>query len=135
MNYKVKEIEEKLKNDLIDYYDSLKFDIDIKAQAHELLNQESLKQDQTNKLFEENVYLVEQIDRVLNSNLNDISHFFENWNYHSLEINFFENFHEEIKKKALKSYIISIKYKNHDLFGLYLEFEWYIDQNQLNFIK
>ncbi len=86
MNDKVKEIEEKLKKELIDYYDSLKFDIDIKAQRHELLNLGSLKQDKQTNLIEENVYLVEQIDRVLDSNLNDLNNFFKNWKDYSLEI-------------------------------------------------
>ena len=46
------------------------------------------------------------------------------------------NVKEEIKKRALKSYLICLEIENYySKFGLHLEFEWYIDQNQLNFIK
>jgi hypothetical protein len=128
-----------IKKELIEYYDSLKFAIDIKVQE-KLKHEKPLdEQDQSNRLLllEENVYLVEQIDRVLDSNLNDVNNFFDQCKEDELvELNTkFENANDEIKRRALKSYIVCIKYKNHELFGLHFEFEWYIDQNQLNFIK
>lgn len=133
MNKKI-EFQDKIKKDLINYYDSMKFTIDIKVQ--ELLKLECYKQDLKYKLLDENNYLIEQIDRILNSNLDDVRNFFEKWDEEKdLEISEFDNATEEIKKRALNNYIINIKYKNQEILGLYMEFEWYIDENQLNFIR
>ncbi len=153
MNEQLKlKYKDELKKELINYYDSLQFDVDIKSQelinANDTINSTETEQE-NREIIDENIYLIEQIERVLKSNLNDINHYFDSKYNNDLDLDTLINvdYHDEsttictvkqvkefIKKNALKSYLICIKYKGYEKFGLHLEFEWYIDQNQLKYI-
>ena len=131
-----------LKHELIDYYESLKFDIDIKVQL--ILNQTSSSStpddSQTKLIIEQNQYLIEQIDRVCDSNLIDINSYFHHQNEHQAKLIDAPNqneskIKENIKREALKSYLIRIDHEDYEMFGLYLEFDWYINEKQADFIK
>jgi hypothetical protein len=139
----VNKLRAEIKKELIDYYDSITNRVDVKAQ--ELLKEygneeESEANDKKKLVVDENVYLIEQVKRVFDSNLNDINHFFDNLNqndqnFFTMNINDQRFMKEEIKKRALKSYLICVNHNNYETFGLHLEFEWYIDENQSNFIR
>lgn len=126
-------LKNEIKKELIDYYDSIKYELDIKVQ--QILEQQNFIE--KNSIAEQNIYLVNQIDRVLDSNLKDINEYFDNINqdselFSSNEKNESE-MKKDIKKHALKSYLIRVE---HQKYGqVYLEFEWYIDENQLNYIQ
>ncbi len=129
-------LKDEIKKELIIYYDTLKSKVDIKAQS--IVLNGSFNQDYIKQIFEENVYLVNQMDRICDSNLSDIEQYFQNIKIEIEKISSCVNedelfkMKEEIKNMALKSYLIWI---NDPRFGLHFEFNWYIDTSQLNFIK
>ena len=150
-------IKSQIKKELIEHYDTLKFDLDLKVQT--ILNKNKNKK-KKKKLVSQNTFLINQIDRVFESNLNDVNDFFQNFYKHPVILDENEtqskkrklndvfttefndiDYHnetklkEEIKRKALKSYLICINHREYSKIGLHLEFEWYIDRNQINFIK
>ena len=139
-----------IKQELIDYYNGLKFDVDIKVQT--LMKQ--MNENMRHKLIQENLFLIDQIDRVCDSNLNDINEFFSSKiilimtssnqykeidrpaiKKRKLNNDDESKMKEDIKSMALKRYLIRIQHDKYPIFGLHLEFQWYIDSNQLNFIK
>ena len=153
--YKLKEkLKSEIKTDLINYYDSLKFSVDIEAQKIIIHVNDK-------HLINDNLFLIEKIDQILNSNMNDVNQFFTNWSqvdedywskiYH--KDNDTMMIKEELKHQILKNYLICIKnkkdkhyyfdfndsvqdyffctkIKQFHLFGLHLEFEYYIDEKQ-----
>ena len=129
--------------------------MDLKVQT--ILNKNKKK---NKKLLSQNTFLIEQIDRVCESNLKDVNEFFQNFHKHPVILDENEtqskkrklndvfttefndiDYHnesklkEEIKRRALKSYLICINHRKYSKCGLHLEFEWYVDKNQINFIK
>ena len=131
-----------IKLELIDHYDSLRFRIDKKGQKLQL--EKTLSEKSRQELMEENIFLVDQVKRVEDSNLNDINVFFDSLMQNNEMIkmvttkkNDLAN-KEEIKKMALKSYLILPNYvwfgTQYDNFGLHIEFDWYINEDQLSFI-
>ena len=141
MNEKVLLIlKNEIKADLIDYYNQFIF--------KNLNKSRKLHNDGEFIIIKENVYLSEQILKVLDSNLKDIDNFFYNLKPNdeiltSQDCSYFIK--ERIMRKALKSYLILItngkgfktkynqtKYEN---FGLFLEFQWYIDKNRNQLIS
>ena len=124
-----------IKKDLIKYYENIKSNLDITAQM--LLMENSLES-KVKEISNENVFLSEQIDKVCDSNLNDINEYFDDFN--SFEVLTDNNkvsessIKEEIKKKALKSYLVCIESDDYPDFDLYLQFEWYIDKKQFDYL-
>lgn len=124
-----------IKKDLIKYYENMKSNLDITAQN--LLMENSLES-KVKEISNENVFLSEQIDKVCDSNLNDINEYFDDFN--SFEVLTDNNkvsessIKEEIKKKALKSYLVCIESDDYPDFDLYLQFEWYIDKKQFDYL-
>lgn len=155
MNEQLKlKLKSDLKTELMNYYDKLKFNVDIKSQ--EDLKDDKINEEDKTKLIEENIHLVEQIDRVCDSNLSDINDYFENKFDNEIDLlisssqrkfktkkgqrfsesnqNVLENESElkkEIKKMALKSYLICIQHLSHRRYGLHCEFDWFVDENHL----
>jgi hypothetical protein len=127
-------LKEELKIETIDYYDNLKNKIDLKAQSL-MLNDDNLNEKDKKEILEENIFLIEQIDRVFNSNLNDLNQIFQNQNIVPINDDQSMINKEEIKKRAFKNYLVCIENEYYPRFGIHFEFEWYIDENQLNFIK
>ena len=150
-------LKSEIKKELIEYYDSLQKNVNLKTKN--LLNNKSLKQIERKEYLERNVFLVEQIDRICNSNLNDINqHFGDNLKNNQnedgddpslnkkrkndeseVQLDGSQDFDEismkeDIKKKALKSYLIYFE-KDPKYIGMHFEFDWYIDKYQLELIK
>ena len=152
---------EEIKKELIEHYATLSSNVDVKAQIL-LQSQSSKKQKCANKnkeeeyeekvgekspeeikdnILKENVFLIEQIERVLDSNLKDVNNYFDNLKQND-EIHQIISSRdddlmnkEEIKRRALKSYIICVKKKKYSNFGLHCEFQWYLDNKQISFIE
>ena len=135
----ISEIE--IKKELISYYDTIKSEIDIKAleilkylrKVNNTNNQEDSEIEE--KIIKKNEKLIKQVEKVFDLNLEQVNRHFKEFDvlYHN----------EKIKRIALKDYIIYVKpdelndkLKNSDTkLGLLLQFEWYIDESQMNFIK
>lgn len=128
-----------IKLDLINYYDSIKFEIDIIAQKQLSTNEKSssnLKNEQEN-LIELNKYLIERVDCLFDSNCIQIDEYFskitnrnENDAKENVKINALKNYCSFISNACLKK-----EYKNKNQIGLLIITDWYLDQNQLNYIK
>ena len=85
---------------IINYYDLLQFDVDIKSQelinANDTINSTETQQE-NREIIDENIYLIEQIERVLKSNLNDINHYFDSKYNNDLDLDTLINvdYHDE----------------------------------------
>lgn len=128
-------IKSEIKKELIDYYDKIRSNIDIKAQTI-LINHEI----ESKEILDESLYLIQQVNRVCDDNLANINQHFDDMNrkqkfLYKDEYSDELSIKEEIKKMALKSYIILIDHVEYPRFGLHLEFDWYINQSQIKIIR
>ncbi len=110
-------------NELKEYYKSLLIEVDKKKQ--------DIQNEQTNIKQESNI-LNDQINKILESNLNDINNYFVKFNQISMTNDDENQLKEDIKKEALKSYLICVI---HNESKTYFEFKYYIDQNEQIFIE
>jgi hypothetical protein len=127
-----------IKLDFIKYFDDLKFEIDIKAQ--EMLCDQSLDENSKEEILKINLNLLERVDEIFNNNLNLINNFFEdcqqliNQDKHILDKD-----KEEIKMMVLNSYCYFINAdllkKKWNQLGLLIISDWYLDENQLNYLR
>ena len=141
---KINNLKEDIKKQLIEYYERIKSEIDIKGfELLESLSKRNAK-DRDNTSFiiiKLNEYLVNQIDSHLDKNLNEINEYFNS----DLIKNLNTSNQEDVRRNVLKSYLIyfdfneSMNYLIKQLdkygFGLLFEFEWYLDENQQNYVK
>ena len=147
------ELKNELKQELIDYYNKLKSDVDTKSlKLLKNINNlhHSSKEEKRDLIFKEKIYLIKQIDRVCDSNLNDLEQLFEllENNRQSLSLMTSNNdnvvddnniIKNEIKKRILNSYLIFVnQHRNYVTKygggGVLFEFQWFLDQNQQNFM-
>ena len=142
---KINNLKEDIKKQLIEYYERIKSEIDIKGfELLESLSKRRNAKDRDNTSFiiiKLNEYLVNQIDSHLDKNLNEINEYFNS----DLIKNLNTSNQEDVKRNVLKSYLIyfdfneSMNYLIKQLdkygFGLLFEFEWYLDENQQNYVK
>jgi hypothetical protein len=133
-----------IKIELIEYYDKMKSEIDIKG--FQLLNDRvccRTNDQKTNfneqlEIIELNEKLATKIDSVLDRNLNEINEYFKNDLVTIID-------KVSVKKHALKSYLVYFLFDeamNHLFrkldkygFGLLLEFDCYLDENQMSYVK
>ena len=155
------EVKEKIKRDLINYYDSLKSDIDIDIQET-LIKESTLNENLKNELIEINKKLIDKVDLNLNQSMDEINKYFSSLlqltslfsNINDLN-NFFDDSHgillnnsnkidlTSIKMTALNKYCIYIKrakinakFANGKFpIGILISFDWYPTENQLNYTK
>ena len=141
---KIINLKEDIKKQLIEYYERIKSEIDIKGfELLESLSKRNAKdRDNTSfSIIKLNEYLVNQIDSHLDKNLNEINEYFNS----DLIKNLNTSNQEDVKRNVLKSYLIyfdfneSMNYLIKQLdkygFGLLFEFEWYLDENEQNYVK
>jgi hypothetical protein len=132
-----------IKLDLINYYDSIKFEIDIIAQKQLIVfekNSPNLKHEREN-LIVLNKYLIEKIEFLFDSNCYQINEYFSKINDdYDDENQFF--FKENVKINALKNYCAFLsnanlkkEFKDRNQIGLLVLTDWYLDENQLKYIK
>ena len=129
-------LQSEIKVDLINYFDGLKFDIDIKAQ--EILCNDSLADYYKEHIVKLNMDYIDKIDEIFNQNIYFINDFFEN--KQSIITDCPELFDKEkLKMKLINKYCYFI---NNDLLkkkinpiGLLIITDWYLDENQINYLK
>ena len=127
-------------NELNEYYDSICSELDKKKQL--LIQNDGDVQSLTSNhqigsIENEYTTLIDQINRVSKSNLNDVINYFDNLDQDNY-LNEHDELKEDLKRDALKSYLIMIGLNNqsdNERWGLLLEFEWYIDKKEQKFIE
>ncbi len=143
-------LKEELKKDLISYFDSIRSEVDVRGQIllYELGTDKQESSIKFNKtiITDINKKMVEKINLKLNESINDLNDFF-NKNYKILDMNIdqiklkaFQNdciyfgYEELIKTKRLPH---RLRYDRLDKYkmGLLICFDWYLDENLVNFIE
>jgi hypothetical protein len=131
-------LKSKIKSELIDYFDRVKFEIDISAQENlALIQKEELGEKYEQDIISLNKKLIDKVDLIYNSNCIQIDDYFLKNNLaHIL------NDKEEIKQISLDDFCMFIsnndlkdKFKNKNCLGLFISCDWYLDRNQLNCLK
>jgi hypothetical protein len=132
-----------IKKELISYYDTIKSEIDIKT--IELVESFAKSNNSTHEnngseyeIIKCNKILIQLIEKTFNLNIEQINRHLND----SDNNNIFDN-KEKIKRNALKNYAIYIKSNelkekfriSNSRLGILLQSNWYIDENQLIFIK
>lgn len=142
----VSKLKIEIKNELINYYDDLKFEIDIRVQEilisiDRKLAENSAKTEQNKlenvrkDLLKANITFINTIDETCNKNLIDIEKYFHQSK--STSIN-----KEEIKSIALNDYCVFINSdwepaKENDLLqvGNLFKLDWYANKNVCRYIE
>jgi hypothetical protein len=147
---KPRKLREEIEKDLIDYFDSIRLQVDVRAQIlfYELETGKVESSFKFNKRIITDVRkrMIEKINEKLNESINDLNDFFSK----KLESNMSK---DQIKLKALRNdcvyfrneeLIKNQKISSHRLrydrldkykMGFLLCFDWYLDENLMNFIE
>jgi hypothetical protein len=123
-----------IKRDLIDYFDSVKFEIDIQSQTKLInLTDPSPERDFLLKL---NLELVNKVDELCTRNLLAVDNY-----YSSLDRKIYSTEHD-LKAGELNGYCIFFNSETLDEWfvkdnqvGLLLVSDWYLDQNQKDYLR
>lgn len=129
---KILNLKAEIKLDLINYYDTIKFDIDIKAQ--ELLLNESVEENVRNDILKLNMDLIDRVEDIFAENLKVINKYFDQENNLKSSLD-----KEKIKMDALPSYCyylnVDFLRKKINLLGILVISDWYLDKNQINYLR
>ena len=130
MSYDNNNLKGKIKLELLNYYDSMKSQIDAYGQS--ILLKDSIFKNKSEEQEFKKIYLkiIETIDLICDTNMNEIN------NYHQ-DINDTEG-KETICKKIITKYCIFIDRTSiikEDSFTVFLTFDWYLNQNETNYVK
>jgi hypothetical protein len=124
-------IKGEIKLDLIRHYDTLKSDVDLKAQEEMIYNN-----NQT--VINLNLELIEKIDYSFNLNCKQIDDYFLKISDQHIE----QLDKEDIKALVFKQYcafvsnnVLDKNYKNKNPLGVFIISDWYLNPNQLDFIR
>jgi hypothetical protein len=124
-------IKGEIKLDLIRYYDTLRSDVDLIAQEEIIYNK-----NQT--VIEINLDLIKKIDFIFNLNCKQIDEFFTKTSEQDIE----QLDKEDIKALVLTQYcsfvsnkVLNKNYKNKNDLGVFITSDWYLNPNQLDFIR
>jgi hypothetical protein len=134
MNFKCE-----IKLDLINYYDILKSEIDIIAQESMIALERDSQSSDKNKwqeIVDLNKELIDIVESIFNSNCKQIDDYFLS----NKRLNKMDK--EAVKTIALSTFCTFISnynlrndYRNKNALGLLIVCDWYLDENQLNFVK
>jgi hypothetical protein len=135
-------IKSDIKVELIDYFDEIKTEIDINGQEKLLYcdkDEEYCRDINKNYLLSLYNFLIQRVDSIIDSTCADINEYFLN------EENFqdiYESNKEEIKANGIKKFcyflsndLLKMEYKDVNPIGLFICCDWYLDDNQRNYIK
>ena len=124
-----------LKKEIIDYFDKIKSDIDIRTLELTDPTSKNISEEENSIVYKTAKQLIDLIDYNCSSCLNDINSYFVNAvSDESQDIN-------EIKKSAINSYSIYLRFQdikeqfNYMKLGFLFTFDWFIEENELNFIR
>jgi hypothetical protein len=123
------ELKGELKRYLIDYFDGVKFEVDIQAQTLFLKFEEGSKM--RDDVFKMNQVMVDKAKEIYEKNSKSVDDYFNS--REQLETNDLE----ELKAKILNGFcVFYCKDSSLDpeiLLGMLIVTDWYLDQNQLNY--
>ena len=139
-----------VKFDLINYYDSIKSEIDIisqecmlsyeNKQKTELIHNKTKNLDDIKQLTLLNKELIDKVETIFNLNCQQVDNYYNYLSSTKLKENCFEK--ELFKKNALKNYCCFIDskkltkiLKNSNQIGILVIADWYLDASQLNYLK
>jgi hypothetical protein len=131
-----------IKKELIGYYDTIKSEIDIRAQL--LLIEYPIRIYtsiiEKDKCMSINLKLIDMVNDLYGKNMNQINDFFYNC-INNTDILKIKN-RDDIKSKALKNYCVFInnenlreEFKINYPLGLIIILDWYLPENQVEFVK
>jgi hypothetical protein len=133
-------IKSDIKAELIYYFDEIKTEIDINAQT-KFSHTDDDYFEETNKIQFFSIYnfLIQKVDSIFDSSCNDInSYFLDRENFQ----NIYESNKEDIKTQGIKNFcfylsndFLKLEYKDINPIGLFINCDWYLDENQRNYIK
>jgi hypothetical protein len=127
-----------IKLDLINHYDTLRSEVDIKAQEELMFNHKCLTEAGKQDIINLNLDLIKKLDYIFDLNCKQIDEYFTNTPQQEIE----KLDKEEIKALALKHYcafvsnnVLKNEFKNKNPLGVFIVSDWYLNQNQLDFIR
>lgn len=133
------ELHSEIKLELINYYDYLKSDIDIVAQKKLLPNEKgtvNVKNEQ--KILDLYKHLIDNTNEIFELSCKQLDVYFARLK-NGVEILTKKS---EIKRKAIKNFchfaennLLNNEFKNENQLGLFLTFDWHLDENQINYIR
>jgi hypothetical protein len=131
---RIDKIKGEIKLDLINHYDWIKSELDY------LIHKKLAKFEKNTKT--KNVdynELIEICTKNFNNNINEINEYFDNLNLKSDNLALLDK--EKIKEDAITSYCTLLTNENlqsdlsHYFIGFFIISDWYIDNNQYNFLR
>jgi hypothetical protein len=132
-------IKSDIKSELIDYFDEIKIEIDIDAQKKLMYIDEFCGDINKNYFLSLYNYLIQKVDSIFNSSCNDIDDFIKSENFQN---KFYESNKELIKTNGIKNFcfylsndFLKLEYKDINPIGLFIVCDWYLDDNQRDYIK
>lgn len=128
-----------LKKEIIDYYDFVKSEIDIKSQ--EILCNQNIDDVKKKDILDIYANMINQCECLFEKNIDEINDYFENHNITDGEYDCVDDA-ENIKANVLSCYCGFIQnnlLKDHmrlkNKIGILFITDWYLDRNQLNYLK
>ena len=128
-----------LKKEIIDYYDFVKSEIDIKSQ--EILCNQNIDDVKKKDILDIYANMINQCECLFEKNIDEINDYFENHNITDGEYDSVDDA-ENIKANVLSCYCSFIQnnlLKDHmrlkNKIGILFITDWYLDRNQLNYLK
>ncbi len=130
-------IKSTLKKEIIDYYDLIKSEIDIKSQ--EILSNPSFNDEKKEALFDIYLKMIKECEQLFEKNIEEINNYFEQ----NVEADLLTNLDiEDIKTNILSGYcsfirsnLLKDQMKLNNKIGILFITDWYLDKNQLNYLK
>jgi hypothetical protein len=128
-----------IKLELINYYDYLKSDIDIVAQ-NKLLQIEKGEVNPRNKQKILNLYkhLIDKSNEIFESSCKSLDDYFARIKNHNGNL----DEKTQIKRREIKNFcyfiensVLNNDFKNENQLGLFISFDWFLDENQVNYIR
>jgi hypothetical protein len=127
-----------IKLELMQYYDYLKSDIDIEAQSKLLLIEKGLLITNKQKLLNLYKHLIENANDIFESSCKQLDVYFSKIRNAADEL----NDKSLIRRKAIKTFcyftpnrLLNNEFKNENQLGLFISYDWYLDENQMNYIR
>ncbi len=131
------ELKTKLKKELIDYYDQIKYDIDIRAQIL-MINSETNQvqlHDKHSSILRINLEMIECVENIANSNMNLLKHYFSEYKQTNSDI-------DDLKFKILENHCFYIKefelnnqLREKCILGILVKADWYFTKTEIDYIR
>jgi hypothetical protein len=131
------ELKTKLKKELIDYYDQIKYDIDIRAQILMINSEKNQVQlhDKHSSILRINLEMIECVENIANSNMDLLKHYFSEYKQTNLDI-------DDLKFQILENHCFYIKefelnnqLREKCIIGILVKADWYFNKTEIDYIR